>query len=171
MPSSTGKEKSGPGVQIAALPYRLEGELHILLVTSRDTGRWVIPKGWPMKGRKRHAAAAQEAYEEAGVEGRIAKQAIGFYRYQKRLANGTARPCTVYIYPLEVTRQHKQWREQGQRVCRWFTLEEAAHAVLEPELQDMIHVFGASVGCPPTCEAGRAIIQSLAKAAELIGDS
>ena len=54
MPSSTGKEKSGPGVQIAALPYRLEGELHILLVTSRDTGRWVIPKGWPMKGLKAH---------------------------------------------------------------------------------------------------------------------
>ena len=135
-----------------------------MLVTSRDTRRWVIPKGWPAKGRKPHVEAAREAYEEAGIEGRIAKQAIGSYRYDKRFADGTARLCTVHVYPLEVARQHKRWREQVQRDCRWFTLEEAAHAVAEPELQALIQVFGANMGCPPTCEPARPIVEALAGA-------
>ena len=164
MTLTTKQASLAPGVQFAALPYRQDEDLRILLVTSRDTGRWVIPKGWPMKGRKPHAAAAQEAFEEAGVEGRVAKQSIGFYRYQKRLADGATRPCVVHVFPLEVARQHKHWREQGQRTVAWFTLEEAAHAVHEAELQDLIHVFGLSLGCAPTCADGHELAQSFGPA-------
>jgi 8-oxo-dGTP pyrophosphatase MutT (NUDIX family) len=156
------KTAPGPGVQYAALPYRRDDkDLRILLVTSRDTGRWVIPKGWPMKGRTPHDAAAQEALEEAGIEGRVAKSSLGFYRYQKRLPDGTARPCTVHVFALEVVRRCKTWREKGQRTAKWFTLEEAAHAVQEPELQDLIHVFGMSHGVAPSCEDGHAVARSL----------
>src|ERR1700761_2252507 len=82
---------TGPvvGQQYAALPWRHRHgeELEILLATSRETRRWVIPKGWPMKNRKPHAAAAQEAFEEAGVSGRVMKRSIGRYNYVKRLKN------------------------------------------------------------------------------------
>lgn len=67
--------------QYAALPYRVQrkDELYMLLVTSRDTGRWVIPKGWPIKNRKPHRAATLEAFEEAGVIGMAEKRPIGTY--------------------------------------------------------------------------------------------
>jgi 8-oxo-dGTP pyrophosphatase MutT (NUDIX family) len=138
----------GPGLQYAALPFRRDVGVSILLVTSRETGRWVLPKGWPMKGRKPCEAAAQEALEEAGVVGRIERQAIGFYRYDKRLPDGSARRCTVHVYPLEVDGQRKRWREQGQRTARWFSFSEAATAVQERELQDLICVFGYSLTTP-----------------------
>ena len=131
----------GPGVQYAALPYRRADELEILLVTSRETRRWVIPKGWPMKGRKPHAAAAQEALEEAGVLGRIEKQPMGFYQYYKRLAGGLERRCVVQVFPLEVERQLERWPEQHERESRWFSADLAAAAVDEAELSDLIHIF------------------------------
>ncbi|MDR3507436.1 MAG: NUDIX hydrolase [Caulobacteraceae bacterium] len=133
-----------PGLQYAALPFRRDGEaLRILLVTSRETQRWVIPKGWPMKGRLPHAAAAQEALEEAGIVGQIAESPIGAYHYMKRLKNGSAIACTVDVYPLEVEIQRPHWPEQHQRTAHWFSVEEAAEAVHEPELQTLIQAFGA----------------------------
>jgi 8-oxo-dGTP pyrophosphatase MutT (NUDIX family) len=132
-----------PGQQYAALPYRFrDGSVEILLVTSRETHRWVIPKGWPMKGKKPHAAAAQEALEEAGVVGKTGKTAIGAYQYVKQLANGAPLLCTVDVFALRVVRQRKAWREQAQRTAHWFTAEEAADAVQEPELQALIERFG-----------------------------
>jgi 8-oxo-dGTP pyrophosphatase MutT (NUDIX family) len=131
-----------PGLQYAALPYRLGEQIEILLVTSRETQRWVIPKGWPMKGRKPHAAAAREALEEAGVVGKIGKTPIGAYRYVKRLKNGAPLVCSVDVYALNVERQRKRWPEQHQRTAHWFTVAEAAAAVHEPELQDLIERFG-----------------------------
>ena len=137
------KQAARPGLQYAALPYRPgEDGLEILLVTSRETQRWVIPKGWPMKGRKPHAAAAREALEEAGVTGKVSRTPLGAYHYVKRLANGAPLACTVDVYPLEVDRQRKHWREQGQRTGHWFSVEAAAQAVDEPELQDLIARFG-----------------------------
>ncbi|MDR3513935.1 MAG: NUDIX hydrolase [Caulobacteraceae bacterium] len=140
------KHATRPGLQYAALPYRLgEAGVEILLVTSRETQRWVIPKGWPMKDREPHAAAAREALEEAGVAGKVAKEPIGAYRYVKRLKNGAPLVCSVDVFPLLVSRQRKNWREQGQRTAHWFTVEEAAEAVQEPELQDLIARFGRTV--------------------------
>jgi len=129
--------------QYAALPWRLVGEsVDILLASSRDTRRWVIPKGWPMKGRKPHAAAALEALEEAGLKGKIEKTKIGSFHYQKRLKNGAVILCRVDVFPMQVLRQAKHWPEQGQRVTQWFTYTDAAEEVLEAELKKLILAFG-----------------------------
>ena len=131
--------------QVAALPMReQDGRLEVCLVTTRSTGRWTVPKGWPMKGRKPHAVAAREALEEAGVSGRIAKRSLGTYRYVKRLADGAPLPCTVKVFPMMVRRQREHWREQDQRTLQWFPAEEAAAAVEEPELQALIDEFAWS---------------------------
>jgi 8-oxo-dGTP pyrophosphatase MutT (NUDIX family) len=136
--------KGGPGRQYAALPFRYLHNLEILLISSRETRRWVIPKGWPMKGRKPYATAAREALEEAGVVGRIAKRSVGSYQYVKRLKNGAPLLCTVDVYPMMVKRQRDRWREQDQRTIQWFPAEEAATAVEEPELQALIDEFAWS---------------------------
>jgi 8-oxo-dGTP pyrophosphatase MutT (NUDIX family) len=133
------------GLQYAALPYRAADEgLEILLVTSRDTGRWVIPKGWPLKGEKPRTSAAREALEEAGVIGKIGKIAIGDYAYVKRLKNGAPLACAVEVFALKVIRQRKSWPEQRQRTAHWFPLAEAAVAVREPKLRELIRRFGQS---------------------------
>lgn len=136
-----------PGLQYAALPYRVtvHGEAKVLLITSRETRRWVIPKGWPMKGKTPHAAAAKEALQEAGVLGRIEKRAIGAYEYIKRLKNGAPLACTVDVFPMQVLRQRKQWREKGQRVAHWFPANEAADNVDEEGLREIILAFAGAV--------------------------
>ena len=128
-----------PRQQIAALPYRIgdHGQVEVLLVTSRDTGRWVIPKGWPMKNKKPHKAAAQEAVEEAGVKGSVSNTPIGRYVYWKRRTRDFVL-CEVNVYPLRVLKQLKTWPEQGQRQLRWFTPDEAAHQIEEPDLAELI---------------------------------
>jgi len=133
------------GVQCAALPYRWADGLRILLVTSRETRRWVVPKGWLMKGKTAHAAAAREAMEEAGVVGRIGRTPIGAYRYIKRLKNGAPLECIVDVFPLEVARQLEHWPEQQQRTAHWFAVAEAAAAVDEAGLRDLIEGFGQTI--------------------------
>jgi 8-oxo-dGTP pyrophosphatase MutT (NUDIX family) len=127
-------------IQYACLPFRerADGSIEILLITSRGTRRWVIPKGWPMKGRKPHASAAREALEEAGLIGEVGKVPIGSYGYGKRLKSGEVVPCQVEVFPLKVKSQRKRWPEKGQRSLRWFNPAEAAEAVDEPELRDVI---------------------------------
>jgi 8-oxo-dGTP pyrophosphatase MutT (NUDIX family) len=130
--------------QIAALPYRFEkNRMQILLVTSRGTGRWVLPKGWIEPSDPDPAeAAAREALEEAGAIGTIQKAGIGFYHYSKLLDGGPSILCSVRVYPLLVKRQLKTFKEAGQRIMEWFGVEEAADAVKEPELAAMIRQFG-----------------------------
>jgi 8-oxo-dGTP pyrophosphatase MutT (NUDIX family) len=130
--------------QVAALPYRLRGGLEFLLITSRETGRWVLPKGWPMGGKMAHVAAAREALEEAGVKGTVGKSSIGAYDYGKRLADGSSVRCVVDVYPLEVSSQAKRWREKGQRRLEWLSPREAADRVEEAELAELIERFAAS---------------------------
>ncbi|MEJ7933290.1 DUF47 family protein [Sphingobium sp. AN558] len=134
--------------QIAALPYATDpdGSMRILLITSRDTRRWVIPKGNRIKGLAGHRAAEIEAYEEAGIHGIACPAPLGRYRYEKRRRNGGAREATVEVFPLAVTGQLKQWPEQGQRELRWFPVAEAARVVDEPDLQSIIAAFRE----PPT---------------------
>ncbi len=133
-----------PRPQCAALPYRLASGLEILLVTSRETGRWVIPKGWTMRSKTRREVAALEALEEAGVEGRIVKKSLGAYNYQKILRSGQSQACRVTVYALQVTTQHDSWREQDQRSSQWFAWDAAAAAVDEPGLTRLIKRFAKS---------------------------
>jgi 8-oxo-dGTP pyrophosphatase MutT (NUDIX family) len=133
------------GQQYAALPWRDKDGVEILMVTSRETRRWVIPKGWPMKGKKPHAAAAREALEEAGLSGRIAKRPVGAYSYIKRLKNGAPLQCVVDVFPLKVTRQLTRWPEQEERTPHWFSAREAAESVDEPELRDLILAFAEQI--------------------------
>ncbi|WP_112663761.1 NUDIX hydrolase [Microvirga flavescens] len=131
--------------QVAALPFRVtDGRVEVLLVTSRETKRWLIPKGWPIKGKKPYKAAAQEAVEEAGVKGSIKHKPLGYYEYWKRRADHFDL-CRVDVYPLEVSKQLKTWREKGQRDQQWFDVEDAAHQVLEPALAELIRSLPAHV--------------------------
>lgn len=134
--------------QFAALPYRRDGGLEVMLVSSRETRRWVLPKGWPMKGKKPHAVAAIEALEEAGLLGKIGKKPIGSYHYIKRMPNGATLACEVDVFPFRVQKQRKNWRERDQRMTSWFDAKEAAHLVDEPELCELLLGFAS-----PTPEA------------------
>ena len=125
--------------QYAALAWRNRGRgRQVLLISSRDTGRWVIPKGWPIKGLTPAETAAQEAFEEAGLAGVVSKKPIGRFDYGKRLDNGRVKPCRVEVYALQKQVQHAEWPEQGQRELRWFSLNAAADAVDEPDLKRII---------------------------------
>ena len=116
--------------QVAALPVRLDaaGRTRVLLITSRETKRLIVPKGWPMKGHKDYRAAAIEAQEEAGVIGRVGKKPIGSYTYWKRRQDHFDL-CRVKVYILEVERQLPAWREQDQRQGAWFLVDDAADLV------------------------------------------
>lgn len=140
------KAHAKPLKQVAALPFRVgaDGQVEVMLITSRDTGRWVIPKGWPMIGRKAHRAAEREAYEEAGLKGRIGASPVGWYHYEKRLTCGSALPCKVRVYPLRVEGQHARWPERDQRTQLWCLPEEAARLVHEDELQRLLAAFTAA---------------------------
>ena len=118
--------------------------MRVLLVTSRGTGRWVIPKGNVGNGAAPHDAAAAEAVEEAGVVGAVCPTPIGAYRYRKRRSNGAHVMADVEVFPLAVTEELPTWKEQDQRERRWFTLSDAANAVDEPDLRDLIRSFGPS---------------------------
>ncbi len=149
MTGTTGKQSGGQGRakpgkrrQVAALPWRGEGaDLRILLVSSRETRRWVIPKGWPMKDKADYLAAAQEAYEEAGLDGEILEKPAGDYDYLKRFKSGAAKLVKVDVYPMHVTGEHETWPEKGQRTLQWMTPVEAALSVQEPQLRDLIARF------------------------------
>ena len=131
--------------QVAALPYRWSttGELEILVMTSRETHRVVIPKGWPMKNRKDWKSAQIEAREEAGALGEISRKRIGQYRYWKRLEAHFVL-CKVTVYPLAVKRQLDDWPERHERMHRWLTPEDAALLVDETDLGILILEFAKS---------------------------
>jgi len=132
--------------QVAALPFRIsEGKcVEILLITSRDTGRFIIPKGWRKKGQKPTDAAAMEAYEEAGAVGKVAKKPVGSYTYWKR-GDGNFERLQVLVYPLAVKKHRASWPEKGERRMAWLSAEDAALLVDEPELASLIRNFKAPV--------------------------
>jgi 8-oxo-dGTP pyrophosphatase MutT (NUDIX family) len=135
-------------VQYGALPYRVNSgsRAEIMLVTSRDTRRWIIPKGWPKKGKSPHHSAAREAFEEAGVVGAVGKRSVGSFSYEKRLKDGGSVECEVRVFPLQVKRQSKQWPEMQERKVRWLTASEAAEKVKEPMLGAIIRRLARRYG-------------------------
>ncbi|WP_448205938.1 NUDIX hydrolase [Azospirillum sp. sgz302134] len=133
-------------IQYAALPYRLvNGRPEVLLVTSRETRRWIIPKGWAEKAVKPHAMAAREAYEEAGVRGKVEHRPFGSYRYIKRLTANKSVLCAVTVFLLEVDQELDEWPEKAERERRWLSPSQAALAVGESGLVEML----LRLGIPP----------------------
>jgi 8-oxo-dGTP pyrophosphatase MutT (NUDIX family) len=140
------KHKVDGTLQFAALPWRIGegGTRQIMLLTSRETRRLVIPKGWPMKGRKPAEVASQEAYEEAGLIGQVVgKRPLGNFHYEKRLAKRTI-ICEVRVFLFRVERQLDDWPERGERESKWVDAKEAAALVEEGGLAEIINRFSGS---------------------------
>lgn len=126
-----------PAMQVGAV-CRCVRTGDVVLVTSRGTGRWVIPKGWPMEGKTLSAAAATEAWEEAGVEGRMQEAELGRYRYDKEQEPGFSVPVEVRVFLMEAERLRSDFPESKQRKRRWFPPAEAARMVAEPGLREIL---------------------------------
>lgn len=132
--------------QVAALPYvMVRGKPRVLLITSRETRRWVIPKGWPMKGFSAPEAAKIEAWEEAGAVGKISDTCVGFYAYHKTFPKSDPLPIVVAVYPMRVKALKERFPEAGQRRRKWMSCKKAAERVQEPELRKILRRFDGSV--------------------------
>jgi 8-oxo-dGTP pyrophosphatase MutT (NUDIX family) len=120
--------------QAGVIAYRvLSGNVRVLLMTSRDTGRWIIPKGNIGAGEPAGKAAEKEAYEEAGVKGAIASSTpIGIYDYSKKLVSGENRDAAVEVYLLRVKKCSKNWPEKRERKLCWVSIEDAIALIEEP---------------------------------------
>lgn len=129
--------------QYGVIPVRpaAEGGFEILLITSRDTKRWVVPRGNPIPGKSPAESAAQEAFEEAGIVGTVDRDAIGFYSYEKRRRLRGPVPASVHLFRMTVAEERDDWPEKGQRERRWFAAAAAAEAVHEADLAQLIRLI------------------------------
>lgn len=130
-----------PKLQYGVIPYRhgrAKDRIEIMLITSRNTRRWIVPKGWPIGRKPARDVARREALEEAGLEGAIGQSPFGSFHYQKRLKDGSVIPCRVDVFAFEVERQRKTWLERSERKRRWFDSERAIKLVREQELKTLI---------------------------------
>ena len=138
-----------PARQVAALVWRPAPEgVDVLLITSRETRRWVVPKGWPIDGLSPEAAAAQEAFEEAGAIVGSDWEPLGPYGYNKVLRDGSMLACTVELFAMPAVRLLDEWPEREQRTRRWYGADAAAARVAEPNLAQLLSDFGRR-GTPP----------------------
>jgi 8-oxo-dGTP pyrophosphatase MutT (NUDIX family) len=127
--------------QFGAVPYRIRrGLVEVLLITSRQTKRWIVPKGWPQKTP--HHTAKSEAYEESGVRGKLRRRALGSFEYRKKLTRGREVKCRLKIFPLAVRKQVKSWPEKQERQRRWFKLKEAANRCSDAGLARLLRKLG-----------------------------
>lgn len=137
-----GVRKFDVRTQFGALPWRIEdGQAEVLLVTGRKSRKWGIPKGWPLHRTTPAKAAAREAWEEAGAEGKTSRACLGIYSRMKKQGGGPPLPCVVAVFPVQVRRLADTWPESSQRRRKWFTLSKAAKKVRSPELKRMIRDF------------------------------
>lgn len=134
--------KSEVRTQFAALCWRIKNrKVQILLITSRRTRRWIIPKGWPMGGITPGEAAAQEAWEEAGVKGDIDQRPLGLFSYIKEIEDKDDLPCVAMVYGVRVKSLAKDYPEADQRKRQWMSRKKAAAAVDSPELSRILRDF------------------------------
>ena len=134
-------------LQTGALPWRLSKRRRpeVLLVTGRRSGRWMIPKGWPMAGKSLAESAAQEAFEEAGIKGKVDPQPIGTFRHVKQHLLFGRIEVDIHVHPLAVKRELGDWPERGERSRKWFGVDEAAQRVDSAELGSLIIAFGKTL--------------------------
>ncbi|MGR3484250.1 MAG: NUDIX hydrolase [Paracoccaceae bacterium] len=151
-----GARKREVRAQFAALPWRLsaKGKVRVCLITSRRTGRWIVPKGWPMRGRDPTRAVAVEAWEEAGLRGEVAPRALGLFSYDKRMI-GPDLPVIAVLYALRVTQAAPDWPERRQRQRRWLSRKKAAALVSDPELAILIRGFAPDLSGDADRRTGR----------------
>jgi len=142
------KRRSKIRRQFGVLPWRpaADGGMEILVITSRETRRWVIPKGWPIKGLAPGMAAAREAFEEAGVEGYASLAEVGAFHYDKRLRSGRLQPVEVGVFSLQVSEERAEWPEMHEREKRWVSPAQAASLVDEADLKVLIIRFATRPG-------------------------
>lgn len=139
-------EKRDVRTQFGALCYRVRKDKpQILLVSSRGTGRWIIPKGWPMPNETPADAALTEAWEEAGVRGRSHGACLGFYSYEKGMEDGNKLSCIVAVFAVSVSKLADDYPEAKQRKRKWVSTKKAAKMVKEPELARIISRFSPRV--------------------------
>lgn len=137
-----GAAKGEARTQFAGLCFRVrKGKVQILLVTSRRTKRWIVPKGWPMDGKTPGNSALQEAWEEGGVNGRVVGDCLGVYSYAKDVTDLT---CLAMLYPIEVKSLSKKFPESQERRRIWVSRKKASRLVNEPELSRLIRDFDAT---------------------------
>lgn len=143
---SRGGEVAVP-IQSGALPWRVKRgkksrTAEVLLVTGRRSGRWMIPKGWPVEGKSLADSAAQEAFEEAGIKGKVDPRPIGTFRHVKQHLLFGRMEVDIQVHPLAVKRELGEWPERGERTRKWFRVEEAAERVDSEELKGLIVRLG-----------------------------
>jgi len=135
------KGKSQVRTQFGALCYRVKNDkIQILLITSRTTRRWIVPKGWPVDKATPYEAALTEAWEEAGVKGKIKGNTVGIYSYVKR-DDRTKSPCVVVVFAVKVRKLSNTYPEVQQRRRKWVSRKKAAKMVDEPELKQLLRSF------------------------------
>lgn len=128
--------------QFAALPFRIvQDKVQVMLITSRGTKRWILPKGWPMDGLTPAQSAAEEAFEEAGVRGRPYDICVGVYSYNKVVPGVADLPCLAMVFPLKVKRVFSDYPEKKERRRKWVPLKRAAEKISEPELRAILKGF------------------------------
>ncbi|MBW4707686.1 NUDIX hydrolase [Roseobacter sp. YSTF-M11] len=140
--SISGARKSDVRTQFAALCYRIHHKkVQVLMITSRGSRRWIVPKGWPMDGMTPADSAAQEAWEEAGVRGKSDGRCLGIFSYNKETDDNGAFPCLVMVYAVQVQELASDFPEMGQRHRKWMSRKKAAKVVDEPELARILLDF------------------------------
>jgi 8-oxo-dGTP pyrophosphatase MutT (NUDIX family) len=141
-----------PRNQLAVIPYMMhQGQPLILMVTSRETRRWIVPKGWQEKKVTDRDQALCEAFEEAGAIGILGDKPVGGYRYEKRLKDGRVKAIDVAVYCLEVCELLDDWPEMAERERRWMTPAQAAMAVQEGALAALLLSMAVR---PPVAASG-----------------
>lgn len=166
MAKSKSEKGSAPAnVQYAALPWRVgeDGKLQILLITTRRTRRWIIPKGAPIKGMTATRAAAQEAFEEAGVRGQTLEKPFGSFRFRKTLEGAPDVVCLVKVFLLQVKTQLRFWPESRQRDVVWVEPRQACALVGDEGLRLLIARF-ASKAAPKGQRGKKARLEILSAA-------
>ncbi|MCV6825238.1 NUDIX hydrolase [Halocynthiibacter sp. SDUM655004] len=138
--------KRGIRTQFGAICYRVvNARVQVLLVTTRRSGRWIVPKGWPMDGQTAGEAAAIEAWEEAGAKGKVKEFCVGVYSYTKDPDTKAALPCIVALYPIKVKKLAKEYPERKSRKRKWVSPKKAAKLVKEPELAAILKRFNPKI--------------------------
>jgi 8-oxo-dGTP pyrophosphatase MutT (NUDIX family) len=128
--------------QFAALCYRIrKGKVEFLLITSRSSKRWIVPKGWPMDAKTPAESAAIEAWEEAGVKGICDGRCIGIFSYSKTTDDFGDLPCVAMVFAIEAEKLAKDYPEVHERKRVWVSRKKAAKMVDEPELSRIIRDF------------------------------